>query len=79
MLVELQRLLENSSGGLTFGEIARQLDAPPGLLLAMLDTLAQKGRLLEVGPDGGICQVCGAASQCQLLALKGARYIMNDG
>jgi hypothetical protein len=74
MLVQLLSLLERHPAGLDFVELCRALQAPPGLVAAMLDTLVRKGRLRETGPDGGACTSCGVAAGCQLLALRGKRY-----
>jgi hypothetical protein len=74
MIVQLLNLLKQNPTGLGFFELCRALEAPPGLVAAMLDSLVRKGRLRETGPDGGVCHTCGIAAGCQLLALKGKRY-----
>ncbi|HRQ22522.1 MAG TPA: FeoC-like transcriptional regulator [Anaerolineales bacterium] len=75
MLSQLVSLLENSEDGLSLFEISRQLKAQPSAVQSMLDLLVQKGRLIEVGPDGKVCAACGLESNCQLLAVKGKRYV----
>jgi hypothetical protein len=76
MIVQLLNLLEQQPAGLDLVELCRALQAPPGLVGAMLDTLVRKGRLHETGPDGGTCNGCGVAAGCHLLALKGKRYYL---
>jgi len=36
--------------------------------------LVQKGKLVEVGPDGECCTTCGLQPECNLLAPRGKRY-----
>jgi hypothetical protein len=76
MIAQLLNLLEQHPTGLDFFELCRALEAPPGLVAAMVDTLVRKGRLREIGPDGGACHSCGVAAGCQLLALRGKRYYL---
>lgn len=76
MLSQLVNLLENKKDGLSLFEISRLMNAQPSAVQAMLELLVQKGRLAEVGPDGKVCAACGLESNCQLLALKGKRYIV---
>lgn len=76
MLSQLVNLLENKKDGLSLFEISRLMNAQPSAVQAMLELLVQKGRLAEVGPDGKVCAACGLESNCQLLALKGKRYVV---
>ncbi|RJP55729.1 MAG: hypothetical protein C4557_00935 [Anaerolineaceae bacterium] len=76
MLSQLVNLLENKKDGLSLFEISRLMNAQPSAVRAMLELLVQKGRLAEVGPDGKVCAACGLESNCQLLALKGKRYVV---
>lgn len=76
MLTQLVTLLENEKDGLSLFEISRLMNAQPSAVQAMLELLVQKGRLAAVGPDGKICAECGLESNCQLLAVKGKRYIV---
>jgi hypothetical protein len=76
MLLQLLSLLQQHPAGLDVGALCRELRAPPGLVLAMLDTLVRKGRLQAIGPDGGVCSSCSTAVDCRLLALKGQRYFL---
>jgi hypothetical protein len=41
----------------------------------MINLLVERGRLVEVGPDGKCCSTCGLESQCNLLAARGKRYM----
>ncbi len=75
MLAQLLRLLENNEGGLTLAEISREMQAQPSAVFAMITLLVQKGKLLEIGPDGKCCTTCGLESQCSLLAMRGKRYV----
>jgi DNA-binding IclR family transcriptional regulator len=74
MLTELLRLLENKENGLSLSEISRELNAQPSAVMSMLQMLVQKGKLVEVGPDGKYCATCGLESECNLLAARGKRY-----
>jgi Mn-dependent DtxR family transcriptional regulator len=75
MLTQLISLLESKEDGLSLFEISRRMNAQPSAVKSMLDLLVQKGRLVEVGPDGKVCAACGLESNCQLLAVKGKRYV----
>jgi DNA-binding IscR family transcriptional regulator len=76
MLTELLRLLENKENGLSLSEISRELNAQPSAVMSMLQMLVQKGKLVEVGPDGKYCAACGLESECNLLAARGKRYVV---
>ena len=80
MLGELVALLENREHGLRLDEIARALGAQPSAVRGMIHLLVQRGRLLEIGPDGNACAACSACGvkpeECSLLAARGARYIL---
>ncbi|WKZ34256.1 MAG: FeoC-like transcriptional regulator [Anaerolineales bacterium] len=77
MLTQLLFLLEGKSDGLSLFEISRLVKAQPTAVQSMLELLVRKGRLVEVGPDGRVCAACGLESNCQLLAVKGKRYMVN--
>jgi hypothetical protein len=74
MLNQLVKLLEEKENGLSLAEISRELKAQPSAILCMIDLLVQKGKLLEIGPDGKCCAACGVQSDCNLLAARGKRY-----
>jgi len=76
MLTQLVKLLEDKENGLSLSEISREMKAQPTAVLCMIDLLVQKGKLLEVGPDGKCCTTCGIQSECNLLAARGKRYIV---
>ena len=77
MLSELVALLEQREHGLRLDEISRALGAQPGAVRGMLDLLVQRGRLLEIGPDGAACAACGIRpEECSLLAARGARAVV---
>jgi DNA-binding IclR family transcriptional regulator len=76
MLSQLVSLLENSEDGLSLFEISRRMNAQPSAVQSMLELLVQKGRLVEVGPDGKVCAACGVEANCQLLAVRGKRFII---
>ena len=75
MLSQLVHLLESKENGLSLSEISREMKAQPSAVLCMIGLLVQKGKLIEVGPDGKYCATCGLESQCNLLAARGKRYI----
>lgn len=74
MLAQLVGLLESRENGLSLTEISRLMDVQPSAVLSMICLLVQKGKLIEIGPDGGCCNTCGTVSDCQLLAARGKRY-----
>jgi len=76
MLTQLVKLLEDKEHGLSLSEISREMKAQPTAVLCMINLLVQKGKLLEVGPDGKCCTTCGIQSECNLLAARGKRYIV---
>lgn len=75
MLAQLVSLLEGRENGLSLSEISRAMDAQPSAVMSMICLLVQKGKLIEIGPDGKCCSSCGLESQCNLLAARGKRYI----
>jgi len=74
MLTQLVTLLENKENGLSLAEISRAMNAQPSAVSSMIALLVQKGKLVEIGPDGKSCAACGLESQCNLLAARGKRY-----
>ena len=76
MLTQLVKLLEDKENGLSLSEISREMKAQPTAVLCMINLLVQKGKLLEVGPDGKCCTACGIQSECNLLAARGKRYVV---
>jgi predicted Zn-ribbon and HTH transcriptional regulator len=74
MLTQLVNLLENKENGLSLSEISREMNAQPTAVLSMIKLLVRKGKLVEIGPDGKYCNICGFESQCSLLAARGKRY-----
>lgn len=76
MLSRLLDLIEHTQGGLGLHELCRQLDAPPEAVQGMLELLIRKGRLVALGPDGGICTECATKGECNLLAWLGPRYVL---
>jgi Mn-dependent DtxR family transcriptional regulator len=75
MLTQLINLLENKESGLSLSEISRALKAQPSAVKAMIEMLVQKGKLIEIGPDGKHCAACGLESDCNLLKSHGKRYV----
>lgn len=75
MLTQLVSLLETKENGLSLSEISRAMNAQPSAVLCMIELLVQKGRLLEIGPDGKCCDTCGLESECNLLKARGKRYV----
>jgi hypothetical protein len=79
MLTQLLDLLENKENGLSLSEISRAMGAQPSAVLSMITLLVQKGKLVEIGPDGKSCAACGLESECNLLAARGKRYACVGG
>ena len=77
MLSQLVKLLEDKENGLSLSEISRAMNAQPSAILSMIDLLVQKGKLLEIGPDGKCCTTCGFESECNFLKARGKRYVMH--
>jgi hypothetical protein len=75
MLTQLVSLLETKENGLSLSEISRAMNAQPSAVLSMIGLLVQKGKLIEIGPDGKCCTTCGFESDCNLLAARGKRYM----
>ena len=75
MFAQLVGLLESKENGMSIAEISRALNAQPSAVLAMIALLVQKGKLIEVGPDGNCCTTCGLESECNLLKARGKRYL----
>jgi hypothetical protein len=75
MLTQLVTLLETKQNGLSLSEISRAMNAQPSAVLCMIQLLVQKGKLIEIGPDGKCCTICGLESECNLLAARGKRYM----
>jgi hypothetical protein len=76
MFAQLITLLESRENGLSLSEISRAMDAQPSAVMAMICLLVQKGKLIEIGPDGKCCAACGYESECNLLAARGKRYML---
>ena len=76
MLNQLIGLLENKENGLSLSEISRAMNAQPSAVLSMIGLLVQKGKLIEVGPDGKCCTTCGVQADCNLLAARGKKYVV---
>ena len=76
MLKQLIELLESKENGLSLSEISRAMKAQPSAVLSMIDLLVQKGKLIEIGPDGKCCATCGVQADCSLLAARGKRYMI---
>ena len=72
ILTELRRVLQ-ARGPLSLGEIARQLDASPEAVRAMLEIWIGKGRVARLATTAGCgssCQRCDAA-QIEFYAWQG--------
>lgn len=76
MLTQLISLLEEKKDGLSLFDISRMMKSQPSAVMSMLELLVQKGKLLEIGPDGKYCADCGQVSDCNLLAVHGKRYVL---
>ncbi|MCK6540780.1 MAG: FeoC-like transcriptional regulator [Anaerolineales bacterium] len=69
-------LLAANGNGMSLSEISRAMNAQPSAVLSMIDLLVQKGRMIEIGPDGKCCTTCGLEAECNLLAARGKRYVL---
>ncbi len=76
MLQQLISLLEQKKDGLSLFEISRILKSQPSAVMSMVELLVRKGKLLEFGPDGKCCTTCGLEAECNLLAVRGKRYVL---
>lgn len=76
MLTQLIKLLETKESGLSLSEISRELSAQPSAVMSMIEMLVQKGKLIEIGPDGKYCASCELESDCNLLKTHGKRYVV---
>lgn len=74
MLTQLVNLLATKENGLSLSEISRAMNAQPSAVLCMIELLVQRGKLIEIGPDGKCCDTCGLESECNLLKARGKRY-----
>jgi hypothetical protein len=64
-------------GALTLTEVARRLEVERSALDGMIELLVRKSRLRKIGPDGGVCSICGEEGSCAALAAAssfGTRY-----
>jgi len=77
MFAQLISLLESRENGLSLSEISRLMDAQPSAVMSMICLLVQKGKLVEIGPDGKCCSTCGYEAECNLLATRGKRYLVS--
>ena len=77
MLNQLVQLLDGQENGMSLTEISRALRAQPTAVLSMINLLVKKEKLIEIGPDGKCCTTCGVQSDCNLLAARGKRYLVN--
>lgn len=75
MLSQLVTLLETRENGLSLSEISHAMNAQPSAVMSMIGLLVQKGKLVEIGPDGKCCATCGLESECNLLKARGKRYM----
>jgi hypothetical protein len=76
MLAQLVSLLEIKENGLSLSEISGLMNTQSSAVLSMINLLVQKGKLIEIGPDGNCCTTCGFESECNLLASRGKRYMV---
>jgi Mn-dependent DtxR family transcriptional regulator len=75
MFSQLVKLLQTNENGLSLSEISRAMNAQPSAVMSMIGLLVQKGKLIEIGPDGKCCTTCGLESECNLLKVRGKRYM----
>lgn len=78
MLAQILELLKQKENGLSVSELSRALNAQPSAVMAMIHLLTQKGKIIEIDPDGNYCAACGEKSNCSLLAAHGSRYAVKQ-
>jgi len=66
MLTKLLTMLNESEHPLNCRQIGLRLGVETSAAAGMVETLVQSGRLVEVGPDGGVCTECSTSRQCNL-------------
>jgi len=76
MFAHLINLLESKENGFSLSEISRAMNAQPSAVMSMICLLVQKGKLIEIGPDGKCCSTCGYELECNLLSARGKRYMV---
>lgn len=76
MLTELLRLMDQNQGQLDLGKLSRELGAHPTAVAGMIDTLVRKGRLREMLPVCGSCDVCGVKNSCGLPSNSARKFQM---
>lgn len=76
MVTQLLDTLARHERGLNLTQLSRALHAEPSAVQGALQWLVNKGRVVEIGQDNGVCTTCGAQTQCQLLAARGVRYAL---
>jgi hypothetical protein len=76
MFAQIISVLASRENGLSLSEISRAMDAQPSAVMSMIWLLVQRGKLIEIGPDGKCCSRCGYESECNLLAARGRRYMV---
>lgn len=76
MLIQLLEILRQSQGGMAISEISRRLGTDAGVVSGMLQVLIEKGRIVQIGPDGLICGTCPLQSGCNLLEGMNSRYVL---
>lgn len=69
-------MLAQHENGLNLAQMSRALHAEPSAVQGALQWLVNKGRVVALGPDNGVCTTCGTQAQCQLLAARGVRYVL---
>jgi hypothetical protein len=75
MLKQILTEFERSPTTLCLDELSRKLGVTPSALEGMLDTLARKGRLLEINSGPNACLACPARGGCVILRSTTKSYI----
>lgn len=76
MLKQILAEFEQSPTTLCLDELSQKLAITPSALEGMLDMLARKGRLLEIGAAHNACTACAARAGCVSLRSNTKSYVL---
>lgn len=76
MLRALLDALERGGGGVGLPALSRQIGVEPAVVRGMLALLVQQGRVIEIGPDDGVCSRCPLQNGCHLLNGLNTRFML---
>lgn len=74
MLKKITQTIEQRDGSVTLSQLSRELKASPSAVAGMLELLKEKGRLVEIMNDCGICEGCVLEPECTSPARRARQY-----